>query len=275
METNNRHANIENEEVSYLSQFIDTLSAHQEAVQFIIRHKLWEGFWKYSWVLRMLIFAAILFSLNSLNIFIKWLDRFNTSETVNTFEEMGVLMEKMALDNYNFLFSGSLKYIILILIEVVIFHICRRTMEILSGETSDLTFNTFLKAQVRMIKVVIRAYFMEMVVTVLIKIGFGIFSAYDFLEPVLIFAAQCYFLGILVLDNYNEQFHLTIKDSLKYARRFKGVALAVGLLLNIFLMIPLIGPIVGPAIAAVAVTLVMYKISDIHLLDEVPPNELA
>jgi len=271
MKTDDQHFNIKSDDNSYLSQFVGTLSAHRAAAQFIINHKLWEGFWKYGWVLRALIILAILFSLNSINIFMKWLDRFQANNTANTFAEMGVLMENMALENYNFLFTGSLKYIMLILLEVIIFHICRRTMEILTQESGDLSFNTFLKAQIRMINVVIRAYFMEMGLTILIKIGFGIFSAYDFLEPAFIFTAQCFFLGFLVMDNYHEQFHLPIKESFKNTKRFVGVAIAVGLFLNVLLLIPVIGPIIGPMVAAVAVTLIMYQISNIHLKEEIPP----
>ena len=57
-----------------------------------------------------------------------------------------------------------------------------------------------------MIKVVIRCYILEMIITLLIRIFFGIFGMVDFLEPVAIFGVQCYFLGLVVIDNYNEQF---------------------------------------------------------------------
>jgi len=249
----------------HTSQFIDTVKVHQEAMHFISKHKLWEGFWKYGWVSRGLIGLAILFGLKFLSVFLNWLDHFNSADSANAFVEMGMLIQNIAFESYDFLFVGSLKYVMLLLLEVIIFHICRRTLEILSGKSTDLTFNTFVKAQIRMIKVAVRCYIMEMIYTILIKISFGIFGTVDFLEPVFIFAIQCYFLGLLFIDNYTEQFHLTIKESMKYAKQFIGVSLAIGLILNIILFIPIVGAIIGPVIGAVTVTLIMYRMSDLHL----------
>ncbi|MFT5383911.1 MAG: hypothetical protein ACI8VT_001311 [Saprospiraceae bacterium] len=249
----------------YVVQFVDTIITHQEAYTFIRKNKLWEGFWKYGWVSRLFIGLAILMGLKFVLIFIDWLDQFRTVSTANTLVEMKHLMGNIAFESYNFLFVGGLKYVMLILLEVLIFHICRRTLEILTGESSDLTFKVFLKAQIRMIKVVIRCFIMEMIFTILIKIAFGIFGVFDFLEPIAIFSVQCYFLGLLLMDNYNEQFHLSIKESLKYAKPFIGVSFALGLVLNLLLMVPFIGAIIGPVIGAVTVTLVMYRLSDLHL----------
>ncbi len=258
----------------YASQFVDTVKAHREATHFITKHKLWEGFWKYGWVSRALIGLAILLGLKFLSIFLNWLDHFKSADSTNAFAEMGMLIQNVASEGYNFLFVGGLKYVMLLLLEVIIFHICRRTLKILSGKSTDLTFNTFVKAQIRMIKVAIRCYIMEMIFTALIKVSLGFFGTIDFLEPVFIFAVQCYFMGLLFIDNYTEQFHLTIKESMQYAKQFIGVSLAIGLLLNIIFVIPIIGTIIGPVIGAVTVTLIMYRISDLHLtaLPEVMPE---
>jgi hypothetical protein len=258
----------------YVSQFVDTIITHKEAFLFIQKYKLWEGFWKYGWVSRLLVGVAVAMGLKFVFVFLNWLDHFRSEETANTFVEMGQLMSNLTFESYDFLFSGGLKYVMLLLLEVIIFHICRRTLQILTGESSELTFNSFMKAQIRMIKVVIRCYFMEMLYTILIKIFFGIFGSLDFLEPASIFAVQCYFLGLLFLDNYNEQYHLKIKESLKYAKQFVGVSLALGLVLNLLLMVPVIGAIIGPVIGAVTVTLVMYRIADLHLKEKVFPDTI-
>jgi hypothetical protein len=247
------------------AQFAETMLTHREAGEFIMKHRLWDGFWKYGWVSKILIGIAILFGLKFISIIWDWFDHFLSPDSGSTIIEMGLFMKDVAVGSYDFLFSGGIKYIMLILLEVIIFHICRRTSKILRGVSSELTFKIFLKSQVRMIKVVFRSYFMEMILTILLKIGFGIFGFIDFLEPVFIFGVQCYFIGFLVLDNYSEQFDLSIKESVRYARQFIGVCLATGLVLNILLFIPFIGAIVGPALAAVTVSLIMLRISDLHL----------
>lgn len=265
MTPDGRSPRSELDKVPFLNQFIDTIKGHWEATEFIIKYRPWSGFWNYGWVSSLLLSLAILSGFKFFNVFMNWFEQFKSHENTNSFVEMGLLFESMALESYNFLFSGSIKYIMLILLEVVIFHLCRRTMEILSKEESKPTFKEFLKAQIRMIKAVFRTYILEMIFTALIKFSFNMLDAYAFLEPAFIFTVQCYFLGFLVIDNYNEQFHLSIKDSAKYTKQFAGVAIAIGLVLNVFLLIPLIGPIVGPMIAAVTVTLIMYRISDLHL----------
>ena len=247
------------------SQFFHTLFAHTEAVLFIRKYKIWEGFWKYGWVSRILIGLAILLGLKFIDIFWEFLEKFNNSEGISAFVEMGQFVGNMAIESYSFLFTGGIKYVMLLLLEVIIFHVCRRCLEILNNQTIDLSFKNFMKAQIRMIKVVIRSYFMEMFYTVLLKIFFGIFGSFDFLESFLIFGVQCYFLGFLVLDNYLEQFKLSIKESVRYAKQYIGVSLAVGFVLNILLLVPIIGVIVAPIIAAITVSLVMYRIADLHL----------
>jgi hypothetical protein len=253
-----------------LVQFIQTLWAHKAAATFLKKHRLWEGFWKYGWVSKVLIGLAILFGIKFLNIMLEWIYQLWNADAPNAIAKMGLFAQDMITESYQFLFTGSIKYVMLLLLEVIIFHICRRTLDILGGPSADLTFASFIKAQIRMLKVVVLSYALEMIFTVLIKIGFGIFGTIDFLEPFFIFIVQCYFLGFVVMDNYNEQFHLGIKDSLQYGKQFMGVSLAVGLVLSIVLMIPVFGAIIGPVIAAITVTMVMYRISDLHLRPEKP-----
>ena len=113
-----------------------------------------------------------------------------------------------------------------------------------------------------------------MIVVTLLSVFFGIFGVIDFIEPVAVLAAQCYFLGFAVVDNYNEQFGLTIKESIAYSWQYLGVVLALGLFFYIMLLIPIVGTIAGPCIAAVAVCVIMFKLSDLHTMKDVPAVDL-
>jgi hypothetical protein len=253
---------------TYFIQFRDTMLANSDAVIFIRKNKLWVGFWKYGWVAKTLVFLAILLGLKFLVTFVDWWNTLKMDDPGEAVASVGHLFQNVAFEGYEFLFVGGMKYTMLILLEVIIFHMSRGTLEILTGNTSDLSFNSFIKAQIRMIKVAVRSYVFEMVISVLISIAFGIFGALDFLEPILEFAVHSYFIGFIVFDNYSEQFDLSIKESVRYARKYIGVCLALGLTTNVLLLIPIAGTIIAPLIVAVTVTLVMYHISDLHLLSE-------
>ncbi len=260
---------------TYFIQFRDTMLTHSEAVVFIRKNKLWEGFWRYGWVSKVLVVLAVLLGMKLLKTITGWLSTADTGEDSHSLAYIGSLFQNLAFESYDFLFTGGMKYILIILLEVIIFHMSRGALEILTGKSSDMDFNNFLKAQIRMIKVAIRAYIFEMVISILIKIAFGIFDPPEFFEEALKYTVHCYFLGFIILDNYHEQFGLSIKESEKYARNYVGVCLALGLTTNLLLFIPLIGAIIAPVIVAVTATLVMYHLSDLHLENRREPDPVV
>ena len=238
---------------------MNTFFTHLKAANFIKENKLWHGFWQYRWVLMILIGLAMMVGFQFFNIMSHGLH-----ELFNPASESALVNVKTAgatiyNEGYSFLFDGALKYIILILLDVVVFHMVRRTNELLTGVRNSFTFKEFLSAQIRIIKVTIRCFILEMIATLIIKIFFGIFGFVDYLEPVALFLVQAYYLGILMLDNYNESKNMTIKQSFAIAKNYSGLILALGIMLNFILMVPLFGALVGPAIAAVTLTMVMYE----------------
>ena len=249
-----------------LEQFIFTLRTHRKAIEFARKHKVWKGFWNYGWVSKALMFIGAIVGLNFLDVYIDWFFSSRSESVYGAVQSMGSLFNNFALEGYELLFAGSMKYVIIVLVEVIIFHASRETIKIILEKKGDTSFNTFLKAQIRMINVVCFAWIMEMICSILIDIALGIFSPLGFLKPALILIVQCYFLGFVVLDNYFEQFDLKIKESLRYTKKYAGVALGIGSVLNLAMLVPFIGAIVGPFIAAITVTLVLYKLSDIHIL---------
>ncbi len=253
---------------TYFFQFRDTILTNSEAIIFIRKNRLWEGFWQYGWVAKTLVVLAVLLGLKLLNTFLHWWRTSEMDNPVETLASFGNLFQDVAVEGFDFLFVGGMKYIMMMLLEVIIFHVCRGALEILTGKTSDLSFNAFFNAQIRMIKVAIRSYFMEIIFSVIIAFVLGIFGGAQFLKPVLKYTVHCYFLGFIVFDNYAEQFGLTIKESVRMARNYVGVCLALGLTTNVLLLLPVVGAILAPLIVAVTVTLVMYHISDLHLLSQ-------
>ena len=252
----------------YGEQFRYTLFKMPAAGRFIQEHRLWEGFWAYGWVTRFLIVIALLVGVKFLSVAINWFQNFSLTNPGQALQNMGMMFS----EGFGFLFSGGMKYAMLVLLEVLVFHFSRRTVFILTGNDSAATFHEFMDAQVRMFKVGIYAWVMELLFTIAFKIFFGIFGAIDFLQPACVFAVQCYFLGFAILDNYHEQFELSIKESSRYALNYVGVAAAAGLVAYLMMLVPVAGVIAAPILTSVAVTLAMYELSDLHILGKDAPG---
>lgn len=249
----------------FVSQFLLTLRTHQRAFFFTREHRLWDGFWKYGWVSRFLIFAAMIMGLKFIMVFVKWIDKASHTDTAQMMSVASGMFSDMYDSTLKDLLSGNMHFVMLILLEVIIFHVIRRTLEVLFGDLPDPTLKDFIRAQVRMFVVGIVAVVLGKIVTALVGIPLGMMGIWAFSKPVVSKIIEFYFLGFAVVDNYNEQFHMKIKESLKYSLRYIGVSLAVGIVLYVLMAIPLIGPIAGPILASVTATLVMYEVSDLHL----------
>lgn len=259
----------------YTRQFGFSLAILPRTISFIREQKIWKGMLSYGWVARLFIIIALLGGLKFVSLFVNWINKvFGANDAAEAIATMGLFAKDLALGSYEMLFSSGSKYIMLILLEVVVFHFARRTLEILTGNEAKAGWKDFVDAQIRMIKVAFRCWVLEMIVLTILSVVFGIFSILDFIEPVLALAVQSYFLGFAVVDNYNEQFGLSIKESVAYAWQYLGVVMALGLFFYIMLLIPFIGTVAGPCIAAVAVCIIMYKLSDLHTMKDKPAVDL-
>lgn len=252
----------------HYNQLLYTFYTYPQAIQFIIKHKLWDGFWKYSWVGKMLLLGAILMGLKFIGSLREWFQQADVTDPLAAMSSVSNLMVNVVSDEVEFLTQGSMRYLMIILLEVVIFHVCRKSLSILTGKDSDSTMGAFIKAQIRMIKVVLFCYIMEMLVGIGVKTFVGIFDFLAFTKPVLLFISSIFFMGFAVMDNYLEQFEMTIKESFKFSKGFVGVALGTGLALHVFFLVPIIGPVIAPFLSAVTVTLAMFELSDIHLIEK-------
>lgn len=256
-----------------LLQFRLTIIKHVEAIQFIRDHKLWVGAGNYGWVAKFLIVVGLILSLKFFTIFQEWLSKAKGGSPMAVMSSMGSLAQDMALKGYQMFSGGSMKYVVLILLEVLIFHFCRRTLEIKTGRRSDPSLKAFIDAQVRMFKVNIRSFILEKVIVALIGVALGIIFFTKFLTGPATFFIQCYFIGFAIFDNYTEQFHLSIKESSKLSLQYLGVVLAIGLVLFVVMHIPIVGTLLGPIVGAVTLTLAMLEVSDLHLRPVIEPAE--
>ncbi len=247
-----------------IERFLDTIRLFPEAFRFIRKNRIWEGFWKYTWVSTLVIIIGLLFTVRFYSYFAIWWIHIDPA-AIGT--ETRNLLSRFTGEGANLFLSSGFKYVIFIFMEIVIFHSVGRTIQLISKKQDrEPTFKIFLKAQIRMIKISLRSWVKELIATILISIAIGISGA-DFLKTPLIFIVQCYYIGFMMVDNYNERLGMNITQSAKFTQKFADVTLAIGLVVYIIMYIPLIGTFVGPLLGGVTATLMM------HRLIQPPTNE--
>ncbi len=249
----------------HYTQFLYTLFSYPQGYHFLVKNKVWKGFWKYNWAARFIVAVAIILGISMIEPLMDVFNRTDTSDPIAAMSSMGSQLVNLVETEIDFLTNGSMRYLMIILVEIIIFHVCRRTLEVLIGKTADSSMKAFIGAQVRMIKVALFCYGMEMAFGMMIKTAADIFEIFAFVAPPLLFLSKVFFMGFAVFDNYVEQFQFTIQESFRYSREYIGVSIGVGLVIHLFFMVPLVGPLIAPFLAAVTVTIVMVELSTIHV----------
>lgn len=250
---------------------------------FIKKHQLWKGFLDHKWIMIMTILimgtlsvtlyndlhAYFVESQNEILIeiptegFDVGIEALETA-ALNSPEEIRETLEveKRSLtetkekleNNHKPLFSGSYKFLILILLEILIFHFAVGTNNIIKKDNRILTVQEFARAQIRMMKVMAHKWIFGLLMYILISVVCGILSI-SYLTDFIMFFVYAFFLGFAFLDNYLEQYHFSIKRSSKRIQTHLGAAIVFGIVASLGMSIPVIGPIAIPFICAVAATL--------------------
>lgn len=83
---------------------------------------------------------------------------------------------------------------------------------------------------------------------------FGIVPVLDFAVPVLLFLVQAYYAGFSNLDYFMDR-RYTVKESVQFIGRNKGIALGNGIGFLLLLMIPVLGVFLAPTLGAAAATI--------------------
>lgn len=234
------------------------IKAAREAYPFVVKHRLWAGILAYGWFTRFLLFAALLVGLKFLGVILSWAGTVRTDSPVSYGASVLSLYENLFKEGYHLFALGGMKYGILVLANVLLFHVVRRSMEILKGEAPDASFKSFARGQVRSLKVSAMAWALEIGVTTLASAALGAMDA-NWLKSPLNWCIQCFFLGFVVMDSYFEHFNVSIKQSAILARQAAGVALVVGLITYLLLSIPFAGAVLAPFWACIAATLALFE----------------
>jgi len=247
------------------SQIKDAFSILLSTPDFILKHELWKGFLEHKWVLILSVVIASLFSYTLCKDIYHYfipppieieippadLEDVTAEEKVNIEAAKETISE--AKEKHKPLFSGSLKFLLLIFLEVFIFHFAVKTNNILKGESKILVFKDFVKAQKRMILVMGRKWILGLIMYVIVSILCAI-SGWSAMRDSIMFLVYGFYLGFAFIDNYLEQFGFNIKQSVKCIQKNFGASAFFGVLTSITMNIPLLGPLIVPIVFGIAAT---------------------
>lgn len=234
-------------------KFKDALFLHDDSYRFIKHHKIWKGFMDYGWASKVLLVVGILFSLSFFAIIFDWIEHIYSQGgniISNTSSMLGDMKDLVFLE-------GGIKYLILIAVEILIFHCSVKTINILNGQNRTPVFQDFIAAEKRMIAVAFRSFILETIAGAILGVLLSIVGLKFFLF-IPMFLVHSYFIGFAFFDNYNEQYGFNLKESTKMVNKGLGAVIGVGMIAVLLFKIPIVGAIVAPVLGAVTATMYLY-----------------
>lgn len=241
----------------FIRYFLRGISHAFEAVVFTRRSRLWEGVFRYGWLRRVLVLAIALASVPSLAALFDWINLVQEGEVLQA--GLGTSITTSFEESKDLLLFGGFKYVVLILMEVVVFHFTRRTLEMKTGQPLDTSFRAFLQAEWRMIRLTLFSALMEAFWGTMIVVAGGLVLG-SLGKNLALILVQSFFMGFAMMDNYFELKGMRLKDSFHTSLHYAGLAVAVGAVANLLLFIPLAGSVAAPLLGSVAATLALHHL---------------
>lgn len=141
-----------------------------------------------------------------------------------------------------FVFAYFGGYIVIICLSPVFAFLSERTEELLTGNQYPFNGDQMMRDVVRGILIAFRNLFIELIY----MLGVFILSLFiplvgGLIGSVFLFFISAYFYGFSFIDYTNERRRLTVKQSVDFMRRNKGLAIANGIVFSLFLLIPWCG----------------------------------
>lgn len=245
-----------------------------KAIPFIFRYHLWWTFLIPLFLNLILYFAG--FSMidflgnwidNKLDI---WLSTLKTTRYLFDFVDFIEGAARFILQLiFFFVFAYFIGYLLLIILSPVFSWISEKTDHLLNGNNYAFSFSQFIKDIWRGILIALRNILFETGFTVIIVMATFIPVIGQIISPItfiLYFIISSYFYGFSYMDYTCERKRLKVNESINLIRKYKGMAIANGMLFSLTLLIPFCGVMLAgftAIIATVAATIAMNELPEI------------
>ena len=152
-----------------------------------------------------------------------------------------------------FMYMGG--YIIVIILSPLFSIISEKTEHVITDNAYEYPFELkqFFKDVVRGIGIAIRNVALETVIMIFVFIIGLILSFISWIGVIFMFFITSYFYGFSFMDYSNERYKRGLKESVKFMRKYKWVAIVNGSFFAIVLFIPYIGIALSAFVAVLSV----------------------
>ncbi len=166
-----------------------------------------------------------------------------------------------------FVYTGG--YIIIIILSPVFSIISEKTENTLSPDNTKYPFELkqFLKDIIRGITLAIRNILYETLIMIIVFI-ISFIPVIGLFGTIFMFFISAYFFGFSYMDYTNERKRRTVKESVKFMRKYKWVAITNGAVFSIALVIPYCGIAISAFIAIVSVIAGTVSMTEIQKYEE-------
>ncbi|WP_272148722.1 EI24 domain-containing protein [Tenacibaculum aiptasiae] len=233
-----------------IQNIIKGIKAYLGAFQLISKLKLWKYFTIPIIIslLTAIVVGSMVYGLSD-NLghyfanFWKWEFGKETFEIISTFLS-GLLIVTVGLVLY--------KHIVMALSAPFMSPVSEKIENYMVGE-SHLHRNTSFQEQlIRGIRINVRNFIRGMFLTIII-ILFGLIPVVGIISTVLLFLVQAYYAGFGNMD-YTLERHFKYKESIRFVKENKGLAIGNGIVFMLFLLIPVVGVLLVLPLSVTAAT---------------------
>jgi len=205
------------------------LRAYVKAFRFILDHKLY-------WY--VLIPAILMLGIYQLGFMIELNKPEAKAENMN--QIIWYLMRLLLEISISILLMRFAKYLVVILLSPLLSHLSQKVEFLITGNTYTFSFRQLIHDVKRGFRIAIRnimwEYFFFLIVYLVAWFGWK--EAKDSPLFYLIFVIGFYYYGFSFLDYVNERLQLNIEQSIQFARKNRGLALAIGAIYSIMIWVP-------------------------------------
>lgn len=241
------------------------ISSFREAHKMVVKHKLWFYVFFPAIINVALILLIGLTGWHYIRDFSGWIsDLFGMNGIENGFLKFlaggfKFFLQLIFFFLIFFIYSYIYRYLVLIIISPALALLSEKTDEIINNTKYPFSFRQLMKDIWRGIRIVLRNLFIELGFTILFFI-IGFIPIIRWISPVALFFIGSYFYGFSMIDYTCERKRLTVRQSVKFIRKNRGMAISNGMIFYfVFFFIPVVGFIFAPAYALIAATIASHK----------------